>query len=363
MEVPRGRLPTAGWLHHAIATIVVDPTNPANLYAGTTGGIFKSTDAGASWTGQDPNNARQLAIDPTNPAILYAGIYGGVAKSTDAGRTWSKVNTGLATPDVYSLILDPRAPSTLYVGTFGGGVFKSTDGAATWAPANAGITGGYVGALSLDPTNPSTLYVSANGLYKSTNGALTWTARPVPVEVNVLSLVTHPANPSTVYAGSRYDGVFKSTDGGGTWVHANAGFPGLPLSAGPIAIDPVTPSTLYAVTSTGGVYKSTDSGGLWTPAEVGLPRGVAGFAIDPHDALHPLRRDRDRGLQVDGRGRFLVPDRHRDPRPVPASSPPWPSIPPSPQRSMSAPGAPASTSPRTRASRGPPPMWGCPSRP
>ena len=83
-------------------------------------------------------DVRALAIDPITPRTLYAGTYGGgVFKSTDAGATWSAANTGLDSTGVTALAIDPNTPSTLYAGT-GGGVFKSTDAGATWGAATPG---------------------------------------------------------------------------------------------------------------------------------------------------------------------------------------------------------------------------------
>src|SRR4029077_2609098 len=120
------------------------------------------------------NGTIALAIDPSTPRTLYAatsitctvcssggGVYSfGVYKSTDAGATWG--STGLTNTFVNALAIDPLAPSTLYAGTGSGGIFKSTDAGATWRGANAGLTSssgsyGSVAALAIDPSTPRTL--------------------------------------------------------------------------------------------------------------------------------------------------------------------------------------------------------------
>ena len=78
------------------------------------------------WTSHGPEGGYigALAIDPATPTTLYAGTYrGGVFKSTNGGGNWSAVNTGLTNTDVYTLAIDPITPTTLYAGTWGGGVF------------------------------------------------------------------------------------------------------------------------------------------------------------------------------------------------------------------------------------------------
>ena len=79
-------------------------------------------------------------------------------KSTNGGGNWSAVNTGLTSTDVQVLAIDPVTPTTLYAGTWGGGVFKSTNGGAAWSAVNNGLTNRYVAALAIDPATPTTLY-------------------------------------------------------------------------------------------------------------------------------------------------------------------------------------------------------------
>ena len=125
------------------------------------------------WTSNGPEGGyvRALAIDPQTPTTLYAGTYGGVFKSTDGGGNWSTVNTGLTATGVYALAIDPQTPATLYAGTDGGGVFKSTDGGANWSAVNTGLTNTYVYALAIDPQTPATLYAGTyGGVFKSTHG-------------------------------------------------------------------------------------------------------------------------------------------------------------------------------------------------
>ena len=112
------------------------------------------------WTSHGPDGGmiNALAIDPATPSTLYAGTWGGgVFKSADGGASWSAVNTGLPATDVYALVIDPATPSTLYAGT-NGGVFKSTNGGAAWEAVNTGLTNTYVPSLAIDPMIPSTLY-------------------------------------------------------------------------------------------------------------------------------------------------------------------------------------------------------------
>jgi hypothetical protein len=156
-----------GWKALALA---VDPETPTTLYAGTDGGgVFKTTDGGASWNAGLTNRmVLALALDPQTPTTLYAGTYGGVFKTTDGGASWSAA--GLANRIVLALALDPQTPTTLYAGTDGGGVFKTTDGGASWSAMNGGLTLLTVRALALDPQTPTTLYAGTDG-----GGIFRWT--------------------------------------------------------------------------------------------------------------------------------------------------------------------------------------------
>lgn len=161
-----------------VSSLVIDPSAPATLYAGTGynvefgpgDGVFKSTNGGETWSeinaGLTNPSVLALVIDPTNPATLYAGTVagffpgplGGVFKSTNAGGNWSAINTGLTSTDVSALAIDRSNPATLYAGTSGGGVFKSSDGGGSWTAMNHGLTDTTVSALAIDPANPAKLY-------------------------------------------------------------------------------------------------------------------------------------------------------------------------------------------------------------
>src|SRR6266404_2340121 len=93
------------------------------------------------WTSLGPEGGYvgALAINPQNPSTVYAGTSGGIFKSIDAGKSWSAVNSGLTTFDIANLSIDPQNPGTVYAVTYGSGVFKSTDAGVNWRPVNSGL--------------------------------------------------------------------------------------------------------------------------------------------------------------------------------------------------------------------------------
>jgi CARDB len=212
-----------------VTAMAIDPTAPTTLYAGTRGGVFKSTDGGASWApmnvGLSHLGIAALAINPTTPTTLYAGtLNGGVFMSSDGAANWAPMNTGLSDLIIYTLAIDSTTPSILYAGTSRSGVFKSTDGGASWAPMNAGLLNLNVVALAIDPTTPTTLYAgTGGGVFESTDGAVSWAPMNVGLSnQNVSTLAIDPTTPTTLYAGTQR-GVFKSADGAASWVPINAG--------------------------------------------------------------------------------------------------------------------------------------------
>jgi len=283
-----------------VHVLVIDPTAPQTIYAGTEGrGMYKSTNGGDDWSAVNsglpdyPRDVYALAIDPATPQTVYAGTWStGVFKSTNGGGNWSAVNTGLPSdyPTVYALAIDPTAPQTIYAGTRGFvGVFKSTNGGGNWSAVNTGPKS-EVYALAIDPTAPQTIYAGAHptGLYKSTDGGGNWWFIPyflLRLSYAIINvLVIDPTAPQTIYAGLgdtelNPGGVFKSTDGGGGWGTVNTGLANTDTNA--LAIDPKAPQTIYAGTG-GGVYKSTNGGSNWSAVNKGLTNtSVYALAIDP----------------------------------------------------------------------------------
>jgi len=225
----------------------------ANIFAGTDyhpgvsgGGVFLSTNSGENWTAAGLPNVpvRALAVNGTN---LFAGIYGnGVYLSTNTGTTWTAVNSGLTNSNVQSLAV---SDTNLFAGTDGGGVFLSTNNGTDWTQVNAGMGNFSVWSLLTNGTNLFAGTLSA-GVYLSTNNCATWTMMnsgfaPPNTGVYVYSFAVSGA---AIFAGTgpvwEWGGVFVSTDSANSWsqigladvfVHALA-ISGTNLFAGGIGI-------------------------------------------------------------------------------------------------------------------------------
>jgi len=284
-----GRWQTLGPYEAAVGALAIDPADPANVYAGTSGGsvVWTSADGGATWSGDHQGlpgygAASAIAIDPRHPSTIYLADAGrgAVWKSLDGGATWGATGFALAHPNfsnLWSLAIDPRHPRTLYVGS-GEGVWKSVNSGATWAPARRGLPVSHdVFTLAIDPSAPRTLYagvgssgpgVNTVGVWKTTDGGATWApAGAAPPAAPVLALAIDPHSPQVVYAASD-DGLWKSADGGASWRRADHGLRRFG-NIQALALDPASPGTLFAAAG-GAVFKSLDGGASWAAANQGL---------------------------------------------------------------------------------------------
>jgi len=285
-------------IYYGLNALAIDPSNPSTVYAGTNYNLYKTTDGGNTWnasnTGLWYTGIVSLAIDPSTPLTVYAGTLGGIYKSYDGGEHWNAAYAGL-TNYSHAIAIDPSATSTIYTGAYDG-VFKTTDAGASWEPANKGLEGLTIYALSIDPSTPSTVYAGSNyGLFKTTDGGENWDSTPTGSKnpgINAISI--DPLNPSVVFVGSdvllyynatttETAGLFKTTDGGGSWNPEIIGLTGIAVWA--LAVDPSSISTMYAGTDCG-VFMTTDGGGTWNALNIGnfcIP--VFALAIDPNSPL------------------------------------------------------------------------------
>ncbi|HSS19548.1 MAG TPA: SBBP repeat-containing protein [Pyrinomonadaceae bacterium] len=295
--------PSASGLTASIVnSLTQDPVSASTIYAGTTIGVFKSTDGGTNWTitGSNPPVGASLAtsavvVDPSNPNTIYVATSTlGVYKSTNGGTSYVQKNVGLGTTFVLSLAIDPNSPQILYAGT-SFGAFKSTDGGENWASINNGTNSARINKIVIDPSqNPATTIYAATqsrGMLKSTNGGALWSQinSGLQSSAQIQTVTLDPANPSTMYAGVNglSDPLYKTTNGGGSWSPSGngmlftfAGQPALPLVTS-LIVDPSNSFNLYASTLGGAIYKSTNAGANWSQSNSGFNNANANvIAID-----------------------------------------------------------------------------------
>jgi photosystem II stability/assembly factor-like uncharacterized protein len=297
----------------SIRMLVVDPRNPSTIYAASDGKSFRSSDGGMHWKVTD-FPVGLVEPSPRDASTLYVATWGrGIFKSTDAGATWNAVNSGL--PDigfVSSLLIHPRNSSTLYASvawnTPSGSraeVFKSVNEGESWSAANSGLPQGSwcCESLAMDPQDPETLYKAIGdvendyaGLYKTIDGGKSWTRTTAidAIASGVTAVVIDPQNPSTIYANACKDSgddcfwtILKSVDQAESWSEANSG---LPEGVGLMEIDQQNPQTLYAaagwVAGPAGLFKTTDGGANWSAVAPGLAAHTLAIDSDNSGTLY-----------------------------------------------------------------------------
>ena len=276
-----------------------------------------------------------IAVDPRRPSTWYvAAGSGGVWKTTNAGTTWTPIFDDQPSFSIGCVTLDPSRPDTVWVGTgeavsgrhvaWGSGVYRSRNGGATWD--NLGLEHSeHIGAILVDPRNGDTVYVAAEGplwspggdrgVYKTTDGGTTWTAvLRIDDDTGVTKLAFAPDDPDTVYAaayqrrrhvatflgGGPGSGIHKSTDGGASWRRITQGLPKGDMGKIGLAVTPADPDRVYATVEADederGFYRSDDRGESWTKRNSYISGGTG-----PHyyQEIFASPVDPDRVYQVD----------------------------------------------------------------
>lgn len=266
-----------------------------------------------AWSNVGPNNTagctKALAFHPTDGNIIYAGAAaGGVWKTTNAGASWTPL-TDLVIPDlaVASIAVDPSIPNTLYVGSGdpsvatdglpGTGLYKSTNAGGTWIQIGKTKLPGTINKVLVHPTNSAIVFACSydnnRGIYRSTDSGVTFT-KVFPATKNADGIIWDIA-PAQVIAGkllmyavegnnpggtSTECGVYKSLDDGATWIKISAG--GLPagnnIGKSALAIPTFDKTKVYCLMSKPdgdleGLYKSINSGVLFTSVS-GVPTSI-----------------------------------------------------------------------------------------
>jgi photosystem II stability/assembly factor-like uncharacterized protein len=218
-----------GMRGESVRALVIAPSNPRILVAGSLSGVFRSVDGGRSWRRISPEghidlkNVESLAVDPRYPGLIYAGTWHLPWRTADAGRTWYPVSTGMINDsDVMSISLDRRNPQIIYA-TACSGMYRSADGAARWTklrgvPSSSRRTR----AFAQSPDDPATFYAgTTEGLWVSRDGGAGWQLA-TSKEVVVNAIVALPGG--TVLLGGDGFGVLRSADGARSFTASNEGF-------------------------------------------------------------------------------------------------------------------------------------------
>jgi photosystem II stability/assembly factor-like uncharacterized protein len=313
--------------------VVGDRADRSTFYFGAVnGGVWKTANGGSSWTNitdgkSNISSVGAIEIAPSDPNVIYVGggeadlredwTYGdGMYRSTDAGRTWTHLGLDDAR-QIARIVVDPRDPDRVFVAAMGHasgpnptrGVYRSNDGGKTWQRVL--FVGDSTGAidLSMDPSNPRIIYAAMwrmqrtpwgfiagaarSGLWKTTDGGDTWkelTLNPgMPMNpVGRMGISVSPANPRRIYATiecppeDSTGGIFRSDDAGATWERTSGDQKWMvrPWYYSVVTADPVDANTMYVMHLS--TWRSTDGGRTFS--RIRLPHGdTHALWVDPKD--------------------------------------------------------------------------------
>ncbi|MGH7447225.1 MAG: WD40/YVTN/BNR-like repeat-containing protein, partial [Longimicrobiales bacterium] len=243
--------------------------------------------------------------------FYFGGTGGGVFRTTDAGRSWENITDGqIPVGSIGAIEVAPSNASVIYVATgsaalrsnvsIGRGVYRSDDGGATWRFAGLEKAGA-IGDIVVHPSNPDIAFVAAvgnpfgrnpeRGVFRTRDGGRTWEkVLFVSDSTGAVDIDMNPTNPDELYAGmwraerkpwtiisgAREGGIYKSSDGGNTWIRLTNGLPNEYVGKTSVSIARSSPRRVFALIEAGdgtlgvpggvhgGLYRSDDAGATWT---------------------------------------------------------------------------------------------------
>lgn len=305
-----------------VRPILGDPRQGDRVFAVVAQSVFKSTDGGSNWTGvKSPiSNLSLLSLAFSDKNVLYAGTTRGVWRSSDEGASWLSLPEGLVSTSVHALLLTSGNSGTLFAATRFG-LALSRDHGATWRDAPE-LKDPYVLSLAQDPSDPQVIYAGTWGssVFVSRDGGNTFAPGIDNLANNapITSLaILRTESGIALYAGTLGSGLFKSVEGGTKWVPQTAGLSNVSRVT---ALDLVAPATLYAGTERG-LYRLDGSKPNASWEAVGnLPNDeVRLIAADPQNravmlvafAASGLFRTENNGAQWQALGSGKFPARAR----------------------------------------------------
>ncbi len=297
-----------------VTTVTGVPSQPNTFYMGSTGGgVWKTTDAGHNWVnvsdGQIPlGSMGAIEVSLSDPNVIYAGtgsskirsnvsIGRGIYKSTDAGKTWTFA--GLRdVGQIATVRVHPANPDMVWVAALGNpfadnperGVYRTTDGGKNWQKVLYISDSAGAADLELQPGSPNVVF------------ACMWHGQ---------------RKPWTIISGAREGGIYKSTDSGLHWTKLAGGLPNELFGRSNVAISAAAPNRIYALIEAkpgSGLYRSEDAGATWS-----LVNGAANLITRPfyYDTLGVDPNNADVVL-VGDEGWFKSTDGGKSFRPSPA---------------------------------------------
>ncbi len=323
---------------YSIGAVAVAPSNPNILYLGTGeannsrstywgNGVYKSTDAGESWTNvglPESHHIGRIVVHPTDPDVVYVAALGhlysenperGLYRSTDGGRSWDQLlapEVNGKTIGVVDVVMDPTNPDVLYAATFdkvrlpftydlggpGSRVYKSTDGGDSWEMLTNGLPMGMLGRIGIDVyhRDPNIVYLTIENANKV----------EMSEEERYQELLEHKSSQGMI--GGE---IYRSDDAGASWRKVNPdsmSIGGAPAYYyGQIIIDPNDPDVVHVLSAAS--WGTRDGGATWERQPLDFGGDDHALWIDPQNSDHMiLGYDHGMGVSWDGGKNWYHPD-------------------------------------------------------
>lgn len=305
--------------HHAVA---YRPGSPNNVFVGSDGGVWESTNDGGSWTGRNSNlityQFYDICVSQFSPSFIMGGTQDNGTDRWTGSVTWLEGLGG----DGMVCNINPNVANVIYAETQNGQHYKSSNGGSNWQEINDGITGNgaWVTPVAEDqtPGNGTHLFTATSqGIFRTTSGGFMWenvashnatwidmsqvdgnivwtgmgfvvrrstnngaawtVAAPFGFSTgSITKIAAHPTDINSAFV--TFSGyvvgfahVAKTTDAGASWTDLTANLPDAPVNA--IAVDNLNPDRIFVGTDVG-VWETTNGGGSWVPFATGLPSTV-----------------------------------------------------------------------------------------
>jgi len=286
---------TAAVAGYTITAMVFDPQDRLAVYAATlANGIIYTLDGGTTWQKPSTLNTGRvnaIAIDPKQRCTLYAASANKIFKSDNTcGRDWQQIFFDPRTDKSFTrLIVDWYNPTNLFAGTSDGDIFRSKDSGVSWQVVKR-VDGISISGLVMNQKDSRVVYAATqgDGIWKTVDGGDTWMQIKKQFDPDfrdarkVTQILIDPIDSETIYNVSKY-GILKSLDGGETWKALSLTAPPGALTINSLAIDPKNNQNL-SFTGVATLQFSSDGGVTWTPKKLPTTQAGSVLLIDPIDS-------------------------------------------------------------------------------